>query len=349
MCWEIILMNLQLSAFEERDNHLKIKSNLGGREEVIKKIVEILPMIQFDGATEGIVDEEDLYVEVKIDTEDPVPRISMIFDAGEEAGILRILRRIQEKSQWQAFDTVTNQFIDFKNDPLAGFRRLKKYMIEDQEEVERRRLIYHKYTKKSYLAIIPYLIIVGIFSFLWFKLFLFLADAVFQKMEKGIFLIFPEEYTWFLPALFISFVSAIPPFYWYYHWIYRKNREEFREYLKMTSPDGQTILKVVAILYLVIVVGYVGLSFHWYTRFTENEIVINKFWGLQEIRYPYDQVKLIYTVSEDDSPSKESYFTIVFDDGEQWISNQQGHELSKKISDEVVRLVLNKSGSKLSE
>lgn len=351
--WEIVLINLQLSSFEKEGSQQNIKSNLGDRKDVLKKMTEILPMVEFDGVLEGIVDEDDLYLEWEVDIEDPVPSISMVFYSEEEAGILKILRRIQERSQWQAFDTTTNQFIDFQNDPLAGFRKLKselkKEILRDQAEVQRRQLINQKYQKKSYLASIPYFFIVGISTFIWFRLFRFLADLVFRDMEKEIFLIFPDEYFWVLPALFISFISAIPPFLWFYHWVYRKDDDEFREYLEISSPYGYTILKVLAIIYFVLIIGYVSLSFNWYTRFSEKEIVINKLWGLKESNYPYEKVKLIYSISEEESYNGEPYFIIVFENGEQWISYQQGVELSKKRSNQIIQLVEKKSGKKLIE
>ena len=170
-------------------------------------------------------------------------------------------------------------------------------------------------------------------------------------MGNGIILIHPDDFTWFLPALFVGFITAIPLLLYFYQWIYRKNFDEFQEYLELaSSPVARTILRLLAVIYIVIAVGYVGLSMNWYTKFTESEIVLNKFWSFREVSYSYKEVKLIYTISEDYSAGErkigEPYIVIVFEDGEQWSSNGQEFEMSSESYDEILLWVSTKSDHK---
>lgn len=352
MQWKIILMNLP-NILHERDNNFQVMSNLGSREDVLKTIVEILPTIEFHGTTEGVVDEEDLYLEIDINFEDYVSSISMFIYSEDEAGILKIFKRIQEKSNWQAFDTITGTFIDFENNPLKGFQKLKnnleRELLQDEREEQRQQQLFDKYQRKSYIAIIPYLLLVGILTFIWFKLFLYLGNLVYTNIGKGIILIHPEGYIWFLPALFVGFITAIPLLLYFYQWIYQKNFDEFQEYLELASSAiARTILRFLAVIYIVIAVGYVGLSMNWYTRFAESEIVLNRFWSFREISYSYKEIKLIYTISDPAGEEKiaEPYFVIVFEDGEQWISNEQEFEMSSELYNEIILLVSTKSDRK---
>ena len=101
MTWDIVL------------EPSKKKSNLGGREEVLKLLSEILPTLDLADPCWGQIDEESLVIDFNIGSEDPLSSIMLHVHAvgGNFDKILETIEHICKETSWRAFDLSSGEYL----------------------------------------------------------------------------------------------------------------------------------------------------------------------------------------------------------------------------------------------
>jgi hypothetical protein len=101
-----------------------------------------------------------------------------------------------------------------------------------------------------------------------------------------------------------------------------------------------------------LVTGLVTFSLDRYSRFEEDRIVINPFWGFGERSYPYSAVEAVVRTSHYRTKKREIAHTryhILFADGERWCNEDYGPATSDVREDDtaLAEFVCQKSGKPL--
>ena len=83
-----------------------------------------------------------------------------------------------------------------------------------------------------------------------------------------------------------------------------------------------------------------------YARFTDDQIITNRYWGLGEIAHNYNQITRIRFVRFIEAPSgkivESPYYVVNFDDGSIWSTRNNFYRADQnlKLSDEKGREIL---------
>jgi len=90
---------------------------------------------------------------------------------------------------------------------------------------------------------------------------------------------------------------------------------------------GDRGMPLVTLVVAGLVTGFVTLSVDSYSRFEEERIVLNPFWGFGERSYPYSAVEAVVRTSHVRSKGREiphTRYFILFSDGRRWCNEDHG-------------------------
>jgi hypothetical protein len=94
---------------------------------------------------------------------------------------------------------------------------------------------------------------------------------------------------------------------------------------------GDRGMSLVTVVVAVLVTGFVTFNVDCYSRFEEERIVLNPFWGFGEQSYSYGAVEAVVRTSHVRSRGRERPHTryfILFTDGRRWCIEDQGRDLA---------------------
>src|SRR5215475_5394714 len=161
-----------------------------------------------------------------------------------------------------------------------------------------------KYSKWDLAALIPFFAFSGLGGWLLFQGLIWIFHHSIPQNGENRYLMLPAEAFFMLPAIFISpFLGAIPTDL-LYRLLLRKNYAEFALYGSMSSGlDSWKVFKFLSILVLVPSMTFTVLAMDCYARFTDDQIITNRYWGLGEIAHNYNQITMIRFVRFIEAPS----------------------------------------------
>ncbi len=123
MSWDVLILNAPPDVVSTGEFPQDFSSNLGSRDHILAEISGIFPDLDLNTLGWGLLNRGDFYIEIDFGEVDPVPYIALHIRGSENS--ISALKLLCEHTGWKAFDMTTGGFIQFDNDPSAGFRRWK--------------------------------------------------------------------------------------------------------------------------------------------------------------------------------------------------------------------------------
>ena len=125
MSWDVLLLDAPPEVVSNGEFPKDFSSNLGSRDRVIAETTSVLPNLDLSTPGWGFLNGGDYYMEIGFgdEDEDPVPCVALHVRGSEKA--ITVIQAICDHTGWQAFDMTTGAFIQFDNDPAAGYRKWK--------------------------------------------------------------------------------------------------------------------------------------------------------------------------------------------------------------------------------
>ncbi len=97
---------------------------IGRRDEVIRKILEVVPQADFSDPSWGILDTEEFSIEFSVGKDEVVESFACHIQGVDGGGVC--VAAIVRHLGLRAFDTTTGDFLNLDN-PELGFRKWKAY------------------------------------------------------------------------------------------------------------------------------------------------------------------------------------------------------------------------------
>lgn len=125
MSWDIFVQDFPMEAktIDEIPDDFSSKP-IGGRDEIIAKIKEIIPTANFSDKAWGIIETPDFSIEVNLGKEEILTGLAFHIHGGNEAAacIVDILRHLNLR----AVDSGSGDFFDM-NQPAEGLQKWRAY------------------------------------------------------------------------------------------------------------------------------------------------------------------------------------------------------------------------------
>ena len=161
-----------------------------------------------------------------------------------------------------------------------------------------------------------------------------------------------------LPAIFLAFVPGAIITDLLYRLLLRQNYTEFTHYGNMCSGiDSRKVFVFLSLLVLIPSMIFSILAIDCYARFTNDQIITNRYWGFGETTHNYSQITRIKSVRYIESLSgkivERPYHVVHFNDGSIWstqnsfYSSDQDHKLSDEKEQEILDYVATKCGKEI--
>jgi hypothetical protein len=210
------------------------------------------------------------------------------------------------------------------------------------------------------IALLPcFFLLLAAFTLGWSYVLILLYRQRIDALPPSAYLVEPGWGLCVTPALFLGIFTSVFPLNLIAYLALRGRQEDYEEWERGRLGLGQrnAVLGLLLFLALVIVVpltAVVALGMDWYTRFGEDEIAVNGFWGVGERAYPYGGVRRLVKTARLMPPSgvavtRDRYF-ILFDDGTRWCNEdvvQTGPHLERDA--EIMAFVSRKTGLPIEE
>lgn len=126
MSWDLIIQSYPDDALRVLDIPEEFQPiPLGTRSEIIKKIQEVAPEVNFSGPSWGLMDGGDWSIEFDMGNEESCTSIGMHVRGSEL--VVGVVARILEHCKLRAIDCQTSEFFDNSPDSLESFRRWRAF------------------------------------------------------------------------------------------------------------------------------------------------------------------------------------------------------------------------------
>lgn len=183
--------------------------------------------------------------------------------------------------------------------------------------------LQRKYVKWELAGLIPFFAFSAIGGYLTFQGLVWIFHHSLPQSGENRYLMLPHEYIFGLPAFFSGIFLGAIPIDLIYRFLLKEKYAEATLYSNLKSGfDGMKVLKFLAVIILVPSVVFTCLAMDSYARFTDRQMITNRFWGLGETVHPYDQISRIKSVRLITAPNgnivENPYHVIHFSDGSIW-------------------------------
>jgi hypothetical protein len=209
------------------------------------------------------------------------------------------------------------------------------------------------YRKYSLLFVVPFVALGILFTFLFYFLIKRLAYYHFSSIDNFILLVVEEDAIWMLPALFLGIMASYFPLTLLSKLLLKEKYDDIMAYSEsLYKFDGVKALKVFCISILSMCFLFIILSLDWYTRFTEDSLVENKFFSFTEVTKEYIEIQNIYKASSFQAPNGDIYngpfYVFDFGDGYLWSTRNKKITVDE-FEQEVLTFILIKSNKDVKE
>lgn len=224
--------------------------------------------------------------------------------------------------------------------------RAKKFQIEsdvDFEELKRKYAKWETYTRFA-LPFFAILIASVLTCSLW-------ALVRFIQSLKGPcrYIVIPSVWFWMSHALTLATATCVLPTIIVLKRLLGPERyAEFNLYGKLKEgTDGKRLLLALALMLIGANCVTLPLSFDWYFRITDDQILVSRFWGFGEMAYSFQDVAEVRFVksqkNERGAIRWRKYHEIAFTDGHILSFDKGWHNLSRKEEAEIAEFVAQES------
>ncbi len=191
-----------------------------------------------------------------------------------------------------------------------------------------------EYSRWEQLGAVLYIIVTVLIAFvLWKGLDLFYQIVV-SFVEPSEFLIMQPSITWALPAMFLSmFISVVPLHHLFLALMGSHRYAEYTEYgSRKLGFDSWKLMRHLAYIIVPACMAFIILSLDSYARVTNSGFVVNRFFGLGESRYRFDDLRTIELTRSFKAPNgkivRDPYYSIGFGDGTEYDFHSAMHDQS---------------------
>jgi MFS family permease len=180
-----------------------------------------------------------------------------------------------------------------------------------------------KYINLELTSLIPFLVFSLVGGFLLFRSLIWTLHQSMPNGDGNRYLMLPDHNFFLLPTFFSSIFLGYIPIDLLHRLILKEKYAEFIFYGNLLYGfDSWKVSKVLAIVTLIPCATFTVLTMDCYARFTNDQIITNRFWGLGETSYNYSQVTRIKSVRlkapPDDDGGERFYHVVHFSDGSIW-------------------------------
>jgi hypothetical protein len=126
MSWDIIVSDFPRAATKVADIPKDFRSNsLGSRDEIIKKIQQIIPTSNFSEPSWGLIEGNGWSIEVSLGDKLECHDFSFHVRGGDEA--VFVIAAILDHMDLRALDCQTGEFFSPGSEALASFKKWREY------------------------------------------------------------------------------------------------------------------------------------------------------------------------------------------------------------------------------
>lgn len=175
-------------------------------------------------------------------------------------------------------------------------------------------------------AVPTVLLMVGL-GFAWYYGLSWVGHAHLRSLGPSVHLLAPGDEMWMAAAVFLGILSAGPAMHWLYGRLLGDDYGEYTLYTNLKYRfDTWKAFRVIAIPMGLLCLVFIPLALDCYIRLTPREIIINRFLGFGEKRYPYSQVRTLQTAEFVRAPNgnivRAPHILIGFADGYRLTTNE---------------------------
>jgi hypothetical protein len=215
-----------------------------------------------------------------------------------------------------------------------------------------------KYAKWEAAGLIPFFAFSGLGGYLIFRGLIWVFHHSLPQNEENRYLMLPDQYFFMLPAIFVGILLGAVPTDLLYRLLLKEKYAEYTLYGNLKAGfDGWKVVKFLSALILIPSVIFTVLAMDCYARFTDDQIITNRYWGLGEIAHNYNQIARIKSVRFIEAPSgkvvENPYHVVHFNDGSIWSTRNtfyradQELKLSAEKEKESLAFVAEKCGKEI--
>ena len=168
-----------------------------------------------------------------------------------------------------------------------------------------------------------FLLFAASLSVLWTWMFTQFSQWRYSFESPAAFTDYPSFGLWLVPGLLLGLGTSIVPVLLLFRLILGKRYAEFMRYAdRAMRYDQRKLLPAALILVAVLVFPIILFGLNAYTRFAEDQIVVNRLFSLNESQYSYDDIEQLAHFAKFKAPNgnivDKPYFMITFENGDTW-------------------------------
>jgi hypothetical protein len=172
------------------------------------------------------------------------------------------------------------------------------------------------------------------------------------------YVMLPDKAFFMLPALFLGILAGGGLSDLLYRLLLGKRYAEYILYGNMKfGIDGWRVFKILALIIIIPSILLTSLAMGCYARFTDDQIITNRFWGIGEESRFYKRITRIKSVKYTHAPNgkvaENPYHVLHFDDGSIWstrdafYSADQDPKLSEQKEREIIKFIAGKCNKEI--
>ncbi len=229
----------------------------------------------------------------------------------------------------------------------ARAKKLRAESAVDFEELKRK---YSKWEHRMALVLLFFCLLI---AFSLSGLFAALMFYLHSRKANYQYLVLPSLATWVPHGLAMSWmISLFPMILLCKRWLGPKQYSEFELYgILKEGTDTKKLLLFLALMVLAVECVMLPLSFDWYMRITNDQIMMSRFWNFGETAYSFQDVAEVRSVKSQRSERGEitwrKYHEIAFNDGYTLSFDKSWHNLNRKEEFEVVDFVARRANKQI--
>jgi hypothetical protein len=228
--------------------------------------------------------------------------------------------------------------------------RAKKFRAESNVDFED---LKHKYSKWEHRMALVLLFFCLLIAFTLTGVFAALMFYLHSRKAHYQYLVLPSLAAWVPHGLAMSWmISLFPTILLCKRWLGPVQYSEFELYgILKEGPDTKKLLLFLALMVVAVECVMLPLSFDWYVRITNDQIMVSRFWDLGETAYSFQDVAEVRLVKSQKTRlgeiTRRTYHEIAFSDGYTLSFDKSWHNLNRKEEFEVVDFIARRSNKQV--
>ncbi len=211
-------------------------------------------------------------------------------------------------------------------------------------------ILRRQYAKWEFFGVVLFFMLTPSLIYGFGSLF-FWMNALPEKKLSLDFLILPNLYLWFVPAIFLTLAIIILPITLIYRLLLRDRYDEYLHYTNLKSGiDGKKIFKFFSWILAICAIGSIFLMSDYSIEISNKQIVLNDFFTTDKKAYDFKQVSSISfvenVISKDQKKiSPNPHYYVKFKDGNYWNTTKGLNDEVQQ--DKIMKYLAQKSNRKI--